>query len=447
MADLVDLDAERAVLGALLLGVGPEVAVKLREILPSPTAFADAQHRHTYAAMATLLDHGTPIDTLTVRDEALRLGLPHDLDLLVRLSDAVPSAAAILPHAETVRDRFLRRELARLGREAGQRAEAFEVTVESAYAETVQSLVAAAAPTLAKGAAPIRDGLRSALDDLTERGESLLDRGAVTTGLDDLDEYLGGLAPGRMIVLAARPKKGKTSLALHLARQAAASGPVYFVSREMGHEELVERLLCAEAGLPLKRRGLRYSDKDVAALMKAAKALADLPLWIDTESATPGMLRLKLAAEIAHGRTPGLVVVDYLQLLRWPGKTENRNLEVGKMTRALKLDIARALDLPVLVLSQLSRASVEGGKERPPILSDLRDSGSIEQDADQIVMLHYAGAENGHDHLAGWGPATRTELWIRGNRHGPGGKLDVFYDRPKGQWRQWSRFDLAEGAA
>lgn len=446
MTTLVALEAERSVLGAALLGLDPEVAVKLREILPSPLAFADAAHRHAYTAIAALLDRGVPVDTLTVRDEAVRLGVPHDLDLLADLSAEVPTTASVLAHAEIVRDHFLRRELARIGRETVARAEAREVAIDSAYAESVQSLVSAAAPTLAKGAETIGGHLSGVLEDLTERGDSLLDRGAVTTGLDDLDEYLGGLAPGRMVVLAARPKKGKTSFALHLAREAANHGPVYFVSREMGKDELVERLLCSEAGLHLKRRGHRYSDRDVTELMRASKRLADLPLWIDTETKTPGMLRLKLAAEIAHGRKPVLVVVDYLQLLRWPAKTESRNIEVGKMTGALKGDIAKDLDLPVLVLSQLSRASVENGKERPPVLSDLRDSGSIEQDADQIVMLHYAGAENGRDALAPWGPATRTELWIRGNRHGPGGKLDVFYDRATGIWRQLNRFDSQEAA-
>lgn len=443
---LRDGEAEQGVLGAFLFGLEPEVVVRVREILPSPRSFGFDKYAHLYALVCALLDRGAPIDPLTLRDEAARTQAPFDIEEVAACADAVPTSANVVFHAEIVRDHFLRRELARIGRETVARAEAREVAIDSAYAESVQSLVSAAAPTLAKGADTIGNHLSGVLEDLTERGDSLLDRGAVTTGLDDLDEYLGGLAPGRMVVLAARPKKGKTSFALHLAREAANHGPVYFVSREMGKDELVERLLCSEAGLHLKRRGHRYSDRDVAELMRASKRLADLPLWIDTETKTPGMLRLKLAAEIAHGRKPALVVVDYLQLLRWPAKVESRNIEVGKMTGALKGDIAKDLDLSVLVLSQLSRASVENGKERPPVLSDLRDSGSIEQDADQIVMLHYAGAENGRDSVAPWGAATRTELWIRGNRHGPGGKLDVFYDRATGIWRQLNRFDTQEAA-
>lgn len=438
MVDLRDGEAEQGVVGAFLLGVPPELASRVRDVLPDALAFGYPQYAHAYAVVVSLLDRGIPIDPLTLRDEALRLLRPLDADVAAQLADAVPTATNVLFHAHIVRDLWLRREMVRQGQQAIQRAEARDLPIEQGYAETVTGLVNAAAPVLSKSAVPLASILGIALEALSERGDSPLDAGAIGSGLGDLDALLGGLAPGRLIVVAARPKKGKTALALHIARHAGV--PIYHFSMEMGEGELAGRLLCAEAGV---RQRHRYTDAEVTSLTNAANDLRGLRYTVDTHADRPGLMRLALQAQIAQGTPPGLVIIDYLQLMRWPGKVENKNIEVSNITRFLKRDIAQSLNLPVLLLSQLSRASVEGGKERPPILSDLRDSGSIEQDADQIVMLHYGGADDGKSDVSGWESPTITELYVRGNRHGPGGKVPVYYDRPTGVWRDLSRYDAS----
>lgn len=434
MSKLWDGEAEQGVLGALLLGAAPVEVVQMKALLPEPACFAKAANQQNYQAMMGLLERGVPLDPLTVRDEFRRLGWEPDVDDLAQLADAVPTAANLLFHAGMVREHWLRRKLAEEGHKAIQRAETRSVRVEDAYSETVNGLVSAALPLQTHHS--LSGLLQPALERLEGSGGSLLDAGAISTGLPALDEYLGGLAPKRMVVLAARPNIGKTSLALHMACAAAQTGPVWFTSLEMGPEELAERLVLAEAKVQ-RRRGTTYTDREVGAMLDAAGRLAKLDIQFDESCLTPGALRLALQARIAAGKKPVLVVVDYVQLMRWPTKTSGKVEEVTYLTGSLKRDIAKGLDLPLLALSQLSRKSVSGDTPRAPQQSDLRDSGSLEQDADQVLMLHYCGPERGVGTDSQWGDAERTECYIRKNRHGAAGHLDLRHHRPSGQWAEW----------
>lgn len=427
-------ESEQGVLGALLLGADPALVVQVRSLLPEASCFADPFHRHTFQACMGLVEKGIPLDTLTVRDESLRLGIPLDTDRLANLHDAVPTTANLVFHAKLVREAWLRRRLAEEGQKAILRSEAKTVKVEDAYAETVSGLVSAAMPLQTRH--PLSGLLGPALERLERCGASSLDSGAVSTGLHGLDVLIGGLAPKRMIVLAARPNVGKTSLALQMAKHAAKEGPVWFTSLEMGPDELAERLVLAEAKVQ-RKRGAGYTDREIGALMDAAGRLHHLPIEFDETCQTPGSLRLAVQAQMAAGKKPVLVVVDYVQLMRWPHKTSGKVEEVTQITGSLKRDVAKGLDVPLLALSQLSRKSVSGDTPRAPQQSDLRDSGSLEQDADQVLMLHYNGPERGVGTLHPWGDAERTELYIRKNRHGSMGQLDVRHHRPSGSWGEW----------
>jgi replicative DNA helicase len=437
---LINPEAEQAVLGSLMLDATPAQIHEVRELLPIPECFGAPERRHAFTAITGLLERGIAADPLTVRDELQRLGLPFDVDQIAQFADMAPTAANLVFHAKIVRERWLRRTLASQGEKAKLRAHALDVEINDAFAETVTELVQAAAPALVSAPRPAKAFLWEAMERIEERerkGETLE---GLTSGLRDLDRHLGGWMPGRLVIGAARPGVGKTSFAIHAAVAAAAKGkPVYFNSLEMSEPELVERMIAAEAGVSLRRLGVKkLSDQDYTELARAAGFLATLPITLDTTAETPGQLRLALQHFLSlHPEGIGLVVVDYLGLMRWPSKVDNRNDEVGKLTRALKRDVARALNVPVLCLAQLSRKSVETGKPRPPQLADLRDSGNIEQDADQVVMLHYAGHESGLGSTEEWGSSRRTEVYIRKNRHGPGGQFDAYYDRPTGQWNDF----------
>lgn len=442
MADLIDGEAEQGVLAALLLGCPAGTIADVRRLLPDPTYFGRPLHRHIYALQIALLDRGVALDILTVRDEALRQQSPVKIEEVAVLVDVVPSAANVMFHAKIVRELSLRRALVQQGHQAIARAEARSIPVEQGYSETLQGLIAAVAPETDRQVTRVGESLLSATEALVSRNQTGLDHDAVSTGISGLDDLLGGITPRKLILLAANNSVGKTSLALAIGRHIAETRPVYHCSLEMGEEELAGRLLCSEARVMQGAR--HYSDRDLTQLTAAGNALHGLPYFVDTSAHTPQQIRLAVQALIAKGQSP-VVIVDYLQLLRWPvaKDRENKNAEVGHISRFLKMDIAMALKVPVIALSQLNRKNIEGGKKRRPEASDLRDSGSLEQDADQILMLHYDGAEDGRSVVPGWESPDMTECLVRKNRGGPKGMVKLQYHRPTGTWGDWTRYAVA----
>lgn len=431
--NLRDGEAEKAVLGALLLGCEPGALADLRRLIPSGESFAKASYQRTYTAMLGLLDRGQALDIITVRDQLQRDGTLESVggtEAVAKLADAVPTTANLLYHANIVRDYAQRRALANAGQSAIQLASTRDIPIEQGVAQTLQSLIAAQRHDFEQRVTKVGTGLLDAAEKLLARNQGLV---GVGTGIHGLDELLGGLQRQCVTLIAANASVGKTSLALAIGRHIAEERPVYHVSLEMPKDQLIGRLLCAEAGV---YQGARYySDYDVQKLMSAGKAIGPLPMYLDTSPLTPQHIRMEVQALQAQGLDP-VVVIDYLQLLRWPVKQdrENKNVEVGHISRFIKRDIAMALNVPVLCLSQLSRKNIEGGKKRPPVESDLRDSGSLEQDADHILMLHYDGAEDGRSSMPGWPDAQLTEGYLRKNRGGSKGVVKLKYDRPTGRW-------------
>jgi replicative DNA helicase len=272
-----------------------------------------------------------------------------------------------------------------------------------------------------------------------ERIETLQRSGKAITGVPsgftDLDEMTSGFQRSELIIVAARPSMGKTAFCLNIATQAAVDGfGVAVFSLEMSKEALVQRMLCAEARVDsqaVRRGSLR--DPDFTRLARAAGILQSCPVWIDDSPALTLLEMRSKARRLKVENDVRLIVVDYLQLMRSPEYSENRVQEISDISRSLK-GLARELDIPVIALSQLSRASEQRGGERRPILSDLRDSGAIEQDADVVIFIHrpemYQKEDSEGNSLQGV-----AEVIVGKHRNGPTGTVDLYFHK------QFTRFD------
>ena len=443
-APIAALEAEREVLGSLIV-MGAEdrvpALIRVREALPARQAWALEAHGELFAALCRLVDRGAVVDPVSLGEElrgARALEALGGTLYLAEILDGFPLGQVLDHHLELIRDRWLRREVSAHARAAIEAAKDLTIEVGTAIAETVQALSTTAAPILHRRTAVVRDILWPAMSRIEERAKSPGKQEGVPTGLVALDALVHGWKPGQLVLVAARPSVGKTGLAVQLALAAGAVGTsVYFASYEMTKEELVERMLGAEGGVNLHHRQL--ADHDYTRLARASGVIQGMPIVIDDSSqSTPAALRLNVQHQGAlDGKPVGLVIVDYLQLMCSGQRTQNRNEEVGAISRALKIEVARGLNVPVIALSQLSRASEQRGGDRRPILSDLRDSGSLEQDADVVLMLHQPAGPD-------W-PKSCTEVLLRKQRNGPTGEFKAYFNRATGRWDDWS--DREEGAA
>jgi replicative DNA helicase len=421
-------DAEVAVLGSVI--IDPTCLALVRPLLPEPVMFFQPDHRDVWAALLKLADTNQPLDFVG-------LGRLLDGRLMGRLSDLMDAAGRaehVTGHAGLVRDAYARR----LVHQEAHRLVGLTGDPRVPLTESVGAAIGALSRYAAGLTGPgTRVGYVTSLGNVMEAVEREGDFAAMAglgTGLEPLDEILDGLQPG-LHVVAGNPGEGKTALGLLFARTAADAGPVLLDSLEMTPDQLVHRLLTAEAGVGLKwamgdaARRERYAPT----ILRAAGILAGLPVEIEPRGTTPAHLRLCWQAAIAQGKAPRLVVVDYLQLMKPDTKEATRDREMGEITRALKL-MSGEFDVPVVLLSQLSRESAR--MRRPPELYDLRDSGNIEQDADTVTMLHYP---NGRPET---GPAS-VDLYVRKNRGGALGKIPLLFEGWTQRWKLAGRQEEA----
>lgn len=392
--------AERAVLGAVL--ADSNSFYRVTNLITTEDFYHDA-HRAIFAAFSALANQNRNIDILTTVDQLQhegRLAEAGGLSYLTSLAEALPDTANVEHYAEIVRDRAVKRQLLRISQE-------LLASATSDEGEAMQALVAAETQILGVAEKAMRGGLRSIgslVDAEVKHIERVSRSSAPFTGLETgfyrLDDLTSGLQKQDLIILAARPGVGKTALALNVAANCAIrkGARVAIFSLEMSAHALVRRLLAAEARINMRRlaKGLlkrsadphdhRGGGSDWQRLAEAADRLADAPLWIDD---TAGLSVLELRGKCRrHAMEHGLdlVVVDYLQLMSAGVRSENRTQEVSAISRGLKA-VAKQLDVPLLVLSQLSRNPERRGDQRPQ-LSDLRESGSIEQDADVVLFIN-----------------------------------------------------------
>ena len=385
-----DLEAEESLLGAMLLTVDAIVAAV--EIVTTSDFYKPA-HGHVFDAVCGLYERGEPADPVTVADELRR----HDLleivggpGTLIALQAATPATGNAGRYARIIEELALLRRMIGVGAEIAELGYAVpeDVTAAVDRAETLLFNVAERRVTdSTRTIDELMHGTLDRLEALYERGQEVT---GVPTGFIDLDRQLGGLQPSNLIVLGARPGHGKTSFALNLATTAAveARRPVLFFSLEMSAQEINGRLLCAEARVDSTRmRSGKLLDSDWPKLAAAMGRLQGTPLHIDDNPMVTVMdIRAKARRLRAQLGDLGLVVVDYIQLMTGRTTAETRQIQVSEISRGLKL-LARELDCPVLALSQLSR-NLEQRADKRPMLSDLRESGALEQDSDVVLFLY-----------------------------------------------------------
>jgi replicative DNA helicase len=424
-----NLEAERAVLGCVL--IEPTVLPRAIELL-QPDDFYKEGHRKIYASMLRLFERSEPADILTVAEELRREGVLEEVGgqaTLATLIEEATVATQLGAYANLVREKALLRELIRVTREITEQGFEESDDVQSLLDRAEEMLFRLSERRLRQSALPIRDILGPAIHHIETLYHKKEDITGLATGFRDLDRLTAGLQRADFVIVAGRPSTGKTAFALNIAQHAAlrVERPVLIFSLEMSAAQLVQRLLCAEARVDSKsvRTGFLQSP-DWRRLTDAAGRLSEAPLYID-DSANLSVLEIRAKARrLKHEHGLELVVIDYLQLMQGRFRSENRQQEIAEISRSLKA-LAKDLDVPVVALSQLSRA-VEARGDGAPRLSDLRESGALEQDADLIMFL--ARKEGAPDEEPG-----TVDLVIGKHRNGPTGKVELVFKR------EYTRFE------
>jgi replicative DNA helicase len=408
------------------------------------TMFFREGNRRIYRAMVTLSERGDVIDPLTLSEELQRrneLQASGGKDYIGFLVDAVPTAANVEYHARIVREKALRRRLIEVSTQIV--SEAFESS-----APAVELLDAAEHKIFevnrargAEGFTRIKELLWPTMENierLQRGGESIT---GVPSGFKDLDELTAGFQQSDLIIVAARPSMGKTAFVLNIAQNAALDKniPVAVFSLEMSKESLVQRLLTSEGRVDAQRlRKGKLHDDEFVRLGRAAGMLSHAPIWIDD---TPGISLLEMRSKARRLKTDndiGMIVVDYLQLMTGPSNQESRQQEISYISRSLK-GLARELKVPVLALSQLSRAPEQRtGENKRPQLSDLRESGAIEQDADLVMFIYRQEMYDGPVDKDGNSLEGRAEIIVGKQRNGPTGFVNLYFNKTYTRFENFS---------
>ncbi len=412
-----DLQAEESLLGAMLLS---RDAISSAVELCKADDFYRPAHSHIFEAICSLYAQGEPADPVTVADELKRADM---LDSaggpgnLVALQANTPAIANAARYAKIVEEHALLRRLIGVASEIAEMGYSLPddvvATLDRAEAMVFDIVERRVTDTLK----PLRELLAASLDHL----EALYNRGdaitGVPTGYADLDERLSGLQPNALVIVGARPSMGKTAFALGMASHAAIEKrePVLFFSLEMSHLELTQRLLCSEARVDSARmRNGKLHESDWPKVVNAIGKLGEAPLFIDDN---PNLTVMEIRAKARRLKSReglGLIIVDYLQLMSGHGSSENRQVEVSEISRGLKI-LARELSVPVVALSQLSRG-LEARADKRPVLADLRESGSLEQDADVVMFIYRDEVYNNESQDKGV-----AEIIVAKHRNGPTG--------------------------
>jgi replicative DNA helicase len=388
------IEAEQAVLGGLLLdnNAWDNVADVVRE-----DDFYRPDHKLIFVAIASLSTTGKPADVVTVSEELARHSRLEDaggLAYLGSLARDTPTAANVRSYAAIVRERSLLRQLIEAGTEIATAALANEGETARELVDKAEQKVFAIAEAGSRGregAVAVRSLLPEIIDQIDEWHSNPEKMRGLATGFSDFDRFTGGLRPGDLVIVAGRPSMGKTTLAVNMAEYAAVhpniKASVAIFSMEMPSDQVVTRMLSSIGSVPLQSlRTGRISDEDWVRITGATSQLSEAKIFVDeTPALSPMELRAR-ARRVKREHGLDLIVVDYLQLMQVPGNKENRATEIGEISRGLKI-LAKEMQCPVIALSQLNRG-VEQRENKKPVMSDLRESGSIEQDADMILLIY-----------------------------------------------------------
>ena len=424
-----NIEMEQSLLGCLL--IDKDAIIKIADII-NPDDFYRDIHRFIFENIRELYEHREPIDLLSLGsrlEEKKKLEEIGGRSYLTSLANAVPTSSHVVHYAQVVQSKATLRRLLKAASEITELGYLENLAIEKLLDQAEQKLFGVSQKYLKRTFIGIHDVLTETFDRIDELHKGSGKLRGVPTHYPDLDNILAGLQKSDLIILAARPSVGKTTLALDIARQVAVKSKetVGIFSLEMSKEQLVDRMLCSEAEVDLwKMRTGKLSDQgendDFSRITQAMAVLSEAKIFID-DSANSNVMEIRTKArrlQSEHGL--GLIVLDYLQLMEGSGQ-ENRVQEVSEISRNLKA-IARELNVPVLALSQLSRG-VESRDSHIPRLADLRESGSIEQDADVVLFIY---REKVYQQDLPPDKANLAEILIAKHRNGPTGKIKLFFD-------------------
>jgi replicative DNA helicase len=432
-----NLEAEEAILGSLL--IDPDGVVKVSSFLESEDFYRE-KNGWIYQAARDLHNRREPVDFVTLCDELRRRDQLEEVGgaaFITSLINAVPTAVHIEHYAHIVeRTAILRRLIAAAGSIAAL-AYKGEDDTDHVVDEAEKLIFGVSEHRIQRDLVPIRQVMKDVIDRIEfvqQHQDGLL---GVPTGFADLDTVLGGLQKSDLVIVAGRPGMGKSSLALNVAQHASRKHGLHaaLFSLEMSTEQLVQRLLSSETGIDSQR--LRMGSFDVAAwprLVEAGRILAEAPIFIDdTAAITPMQIRAK-ARRLASEQPLDLIIIDYLQLMHSSMRFENRVQEISYISRQLK-SLARELNLPLIAISQLSRA-VESRQDKRPLLSDLRESGALEQDADVVMFVYrddaYYTEDEWYDKFKTQDkpyPKNVAEVIVAKHRHGPTDRIELYFHK------------------
>uniref|UniRef100_A0A8J7VYR6 Replicative DNA helicase n=1 Tax=Coralloluteibacterium stylophorae TaxID=1776034 RepID=A0A8J7VYR6_9GAMM len=428
------VEAEQAVLGGLMLA--PESLDTVGDLV-SEDDFYRRDHRLIYRAIRDLANKNQPFDAVTLGEWFENNGVAEQVGggaYLIELATTTPSAANIKAYAEIVREKAVLRQLIEAGTEIvndGFQPEGRSTSEVLSDAEQKVFKIAEQGARGRRAYVPLRDAMKEAFQMLQERYENQGNVTGLPTGFNDFDEMTAGLQPSDLIILAARPAMGKTTFALNMAEYAALKSKKTAVvfSMEMSASQLAFRLISSMGRVNAGRlRTGQLEDEDWSRVNSAIKMLSEVKIFIDdTPALSPNEVRSR-CRRIKREHDLGIVVIDYLQLMQVPGNSENRATEISEISRSLKA-LAKELHVPVIALSQLNR-SLESRTDKRPVMSDLRESGAIEQDADIIVFIYRD--EYYHKESADKGLA---EIIICKQRNGPTGSVKLKF------FGEYTRFD------
>jgi replicative DNA helicase len=417
-----NLEAEQSVLGAILLSDKTMYGLVIEDGL-RPEDFYRERHRIIYRAMLELYQEAEPADQLTVT-ERLRQG--GDLDdvggeaAVAALAGSVPAAGTLRHYAQIVKENALMRRLLTTTYDIQANVLGHTAAPRELVEQAEQAMLEVAHDDRRQDFRSIEEVLDAELDKLHRLSKEQTALTGTPSGFKDLDELTGGFQPGNLVVIAARPSMGKSCLVTNIAENAAIDHqrPIALFSLEMSEAELAMRFVASQARVKGDDLSKGRAEKRWPKILDASQRLARAPIYVD-DSSDVGILEVRAKARRLHAQTKGglgLIIVDYLQLMRTDHRMDNRAEQVGNLSRGLKI-LARELDVPVLALSQLNRG-VEARTDKRPLLSDLRESGAIEQDADLVVFIYrdeYYNDDSEHEGEA--------ELIISKHRNGPLGKV------------------------
>lgn len=418
-----NMEAEQAVLGAIFLD--NEALITCTEIIRSEDFYRTA-HQRIFQVMEDLAERGEPVDLVTVTDELKDKKILDEIGgvtYLADLANAVPTAANVEYYAKIIEEKATLRRLIRTATKIVSDGYAQEDEIHSILAEAEKGIMEISQRKMRGGFVSIKDVLLETYDRIEMLSNRQGEVTGVPSGYKDLDQMTSGFQPSDLIIIAARPSVGKTAFALNVAQNVAARAgkTVAIFSLEMAASQLVSRMICAEGNIDANKMRTGFlGEEDWQKLTMAFGTLSKAPIFIDdTAGITTTEIRSKcLRLKAEHGI--GMVLIDYMQLIQGRGRGDSRQQEISEISRTLKM-LARELDCPIIALSQLSRA-VEQRQDKRPMLSDLRESGSIEQDADVVAFLYrddYYDQETERQNI--------IEIIIGKQRNGPVGTVELLF--------------------